>query len=110
MFCVWNWRILKRVKRKKNIICYFSQILIVQQKKFLAPLNLIIPHIIKILKNELKFAIFDCYPELKKIYNKINKTLSVNFSGTGSTFFAEFENYEEKQSFAKIQLKLHFLV
>ena len=99
--------VLKRVKEKKNIICYFCRILIVRQKKFLALLNLIIPQIVETLKNELKFAIFNCYPELKKIYNKINKTLSVNFSGTGSTFFAEFENYEEAE-FCKNSIKIRF--
>ena len=45
--------LLKRVKERRNIICYFYQRLVVQQKKFLGLLNLIIFHIVEISKMNL---------------------------------------------------------
>ena len=89
--------VLKRVKRKKKYYLLFLPNISCSTKKVFEAFKFNNFSHSRNLKNELKFAIFDCYPELRKIYSKINKTISVNFSGTGSTFFAEFENYGEAE-------------
>ena len=99
--------ILKRVKRKKKYYLLFFPNINCSTKKVFGAFKFNNSLHNQTLQNELKFAIFDSYPELKKIYNNINKTLSVNFSGTGSTFFAEFENYREAE-FCKNSFKITF--
>ena len=97
--------LLKRVKRKKKYYLLFLPKISCSTKKVFGAFKFNNFSHSRNLKNELKFAIFDCYPELRKIYSKVNKTLSVNFSGTGSTFFAEFENYEEAE-FCKNSIRI----
>ena len=99
--------VLIRINREKKYYLLFLPNINCSTKKVFGAFKFNSSSNSRILKNELKFAIFNCYPELKKIYTNINKTLSVNFSGTGSTFFAEFENYEEAE-FCKNSIKTRF--
>ena len=99
--------VLKRVKRKKKFyLLFFPGVNCSTKKVFDAfKFNNSLDNFSK--KNELKYAIFDCYPELKKIYNYINKTIPVDFSGSGSTFFAEFDNYKDAE-FYKNSIRIRF--
>lgn len=103
--------VLKRVKRKKKYYLLFFPKINCSTKKVFSAFKFNNSLDNSIQKNELKHAIFDCYPELKTIYNNIDKILPVNFSGTGSTFFAEFDNYGEAEFYKNsIQIKFPCII